>query len=418
MPKFVIQGGKKLSGTVRVSGSKNAALPLICATLLTDRQCVLTNVPEIADVKLLIDGLRSLGAEAKLEKGTLTIQTQKIKTSKVPAEFACKMRASILLAGPLLARLGKFELPTPGGCVIGRRPTVAHEYAFERLGAKNLSNEKALKFAAEEITAAAFNLPEMSVTATENAIMAAALTAKETKIRMAAYEPHVVDLCHFLEKMGVKIEGIGTHTLKIRGKKRLAGATHPVTTDYLEVGTFAIAGLLTGGTVRVEGVVPKQLDSFFQKLSEIGANYFVGPDYLEVQPTKKLRPAKIQTAVFPGFPTDLQAPMGVLLAKATGQSQIFETLFEGRLGYLGELEKMGAKVEILNPHQARVHGPAKLRGAAVTSWDLRAGAAVVLAALAAKGESEVFDIQYIDRGYENFDEKLRQLGAKIERVES
>ncbi len=416
MSKFLIQGGVPLTGTVRVSGSKNAALPLLAATLLTERECVLANVPDIADVRLLLEILAALGAKYTFARNTVRIQTKKLRTTKIPKALAQKMRASILLLGPLLARAGKATLPFPGGCVIGKRSTHVHEYAFEKLGLKNQSTNSELKFSGK-IKSNAFNLPELSVTATENALMAAALTTSETKIRMAAYEPHVVDLCEFLQKLGVKIEGVGTHTLKVRGAKRLKSATHTVTTDYLEVGTLAIAGLVTRGTVRITGVMPKQLDSFFQKLEEVGADFTVGPNYLEVRPSRSLKALKIQTAVFPGFPTDLQAPMGVLLTQARGESRIFETLFEGRLNYLAELEKMGAVVEILNPHQATITGGTRLKGAAVASCDLRAGAAVVLAALAARGTSEVTDIQYIDRGYERFDEKLRSLGAKIERVE-
>lgn len=415
MPKFIIDGGHPLTGTVHVSGSKNAALPILAATLLTSEECILANVPDIADTRLMLEILATLGAVYRFEKNVVTIRTEHIISTEVPRDFAKKMRASILLAGPLLARAGEAVIPSPGGCVLGRRPTHAHEYAFEKMGCENLSDDDALHFEGTP-RAAAYNLPEMSVTATENAIMAAALAEGVTKIRMAAYEPHVVDLCHFLQEMGVAITGVGTHTLKIVGTKHPIGATHAVTSDYLEVGTLAIAALVTRGHVRIEGVVPKQLDSFWQKLEEVGADFTVGADYVELRPTDHFRAAKVQTAVFPGFPTDLQAPMGVLLTQATGESVIFETLFEGRLNYLAELEKMGATIEILNPHQARITGPTKLKGKTVVSCDIRAGAAVLVAALAAEGESEVLDVQYIDRGYERVVEKLTALGAKIERV--
>lgn len=415
MPKYIIHGGKPLAGTVRVSGSKNAALPLLAATLLTSEECVLSNVPDVADVRLMLQILKSLGAAYSFESSTVKIRTAKIKTSKISAELAGPMRASILLLGPLLARSGKAEIAFPGGCVIGKRSVHAHAYALQKLGATDRSTASTLKFVAKKITPAAFNLPELSVTATENALMAAALSPEQSKIRMAAYEPHVQDLCRFLQKLGVKIEGIGSHTLKITGSPKLTGAKHTVTTDYLEVGTLAIAALVTQGNVRIEGVVPKQLDSFFQKLEEVGANFFVGPDYLELKPSRKFQPCEIKTAVFPGFPTDLQAPFGVLLTQTNGKSRIFETLFEGRLNYLFELEKMGARVEVFNPHQAVVFGGNKLRGTVVTSCDLRAGAAMVLAALCANGKSTVANIEYIDRGYERLDEKLRSLGANIVR---
>ncbi len=417
MSKFIIQGGKPLEGVVSTSGSKNAALPLLAATLLTSQKCILRNIPDVADVRLMLEILGKIGAKYSFEKNIVKIQTREIKSTRVEPELAEKMRASILLLGPLLARSGKAEIAFPGGCVIGKRSVHAHAYALEKLGAKNKSTANVLKFMTKQISAAAFNLPEMSVTATENALMAASLTKTETKIRMAAYEPHVIDLCEFLKKLGVKIAGIGTHTLKIIGKENLGGATHSTTPDYLEVGTFAIAALLTKGKVKIENIVPKQLDSFFQKLEEIGAKFFVGADFLEIQPTKKLNPCEIKTAVFPGFPTDLQAPFGVLLTQARSKSRIFETLFEGRMNYLFELEKMGARIEMLNSHQAVVFGDGNLKAANVASCDLRAGAAMVLAALNAKGVSEVSNIEYIDRGYEKFEEKLRGLGADIRRVE-
>ncbi|MCF7845953.1 MAG: UDP-N-acetylglucosamine 1-carboxyvinyltransferase [Candidatus Peribacteraceae bacterium] len=418
MSKFIVRGGRPLSGTVKISGSKNAALPLLAATLLTAKKYTLCNIPDVADVRLMLEILEVLGAKLSFANNTVEIQTPKLKTTKVPAELAGQMRASILLLGPLLARAGKAEIAFPGGCVIGKRSVHAHTYALEKLGATNKSTDNVLKFEAKSgIQPTAFNLPELSVTATENALMAASLSAAETKIRMAAYEPHVVDLCEFLKKLGVKISGVGSHTLKVSGTKNLTGAAHTTTPDYLEAGTFAIAGLLTGGKIRIENVVPKQLDSFFQKLEEVGAEFFVGPNFLEVSPTQRFEPTEIKTAVFPGFPTDLQAPFGVLLTQARGKSRIFETLFDGRLNYLFELEKMGARVEVFNPHQAVIFGDGKLRAAKVASCDLRAGAAMVLAALSARGISEVTNVEYIDRGYEKFAEKLRELGAEIERVD-
>ncbi|MFH0776037.1 MAG: UDP-N-acetylglucosamine 1-carboxyvinyltransferase, partial [Patescibacteria group bacterium] len=371
MSKFVVRGGRALAGVVKVSGSKNAALPLLAATLLTAEKCVLRNIPDVADVRLMLEILEILGAKFTFAKNVVEIATPKIRTTKIPAEFAGRMRASILLLGPLIARTGRAEIAFPGGCVIGKRSVHAHAYALVKLGAKDKSTENILKFEAPKgVQPAAFNLPEMSVTATENALMAAALSPAETKIRMAAYEPHVVDLCQFLQKLGVKISGVGSHTLKISGAKKLNGAVHTTTSDYLEAGTFALAGLLTNGKIRIENIVPKQLDCFFQKLEEIGAKFFVGPDFLDVFPTKKFNPTEIKTAVFPGFPTDLQAPFGVLLTQAQGKSRIFETLFEGRLQYLFELEKMGARVEVFNPHQAVVFGGVKLKAANVASCDL------------------------------------------------
>ena len=363
----------------------------------------------------MLEMLRAVGAEVSFKNGTAEIAARGPLKSVVPSKHAKAMRASILLAGPLAARTGKVHIAKPGGCVIGARATSSHAYAFTQLGCTYRTTSSGVHIKGP-VRPSLFNLPEMSVTATENALMAASLSPGLTKIRLAAYEPHVVDLCHFLCALGVRIEGIGTHTLRIRGKKNLAGAHHTVTTDYLEAGTFALAALVTRGDVRIEGVVPKQLVSFFTQLACMGVRCTIEKKAIHMHPTRSFTGADVKTAVFPGFPTDLQAPLGVALCLARGESTIFETLFEGRLGYLAELEKMGAQVTILNPHQARISGVKSLTAASVSSNDLRAGAAMVLAALSAKGTSEVFGIDYIDRGYETFEEKLRTLGADISRV--
>jgi UDP-N-acetylglucosamine 1-carboxyvinyltransferase len=261
-------------------------------------------------------------------------------------------------------------------------------------------------------------LPELSVTATENAVMMAVLAEGETEIRLAAAEPHVQDLCRFLNKLGAKISGIGTNNLKIKGVKKLKGGRYKITGDYLEAGTLAIAATVTKGELTIKGIETNQLDSFWQKMEEVGVEFELSPKSVKIFPSKNLRAIRIlRTAVYPSFPTDLQAPFSVLLTMANGVTKVFETLFEGRLNYLFELEQMGAHIEFLNPHQALIIGPRKLKGLPISSHDIRAGAAMVIASLAAKGTTEISNISYIDRGYENLELKLRSLGADIQRVD-
>lgn len=414
MLKYLIKGGIPLNGEVRVSGSKNASLPILCATLLTKEKCVLRNVPDIADIHSMIEILKSLGADVKFANNILEIETKEIKSVTPPKEAICHMRASILIVAPLLVRKGRVDMDFPGGCVLGKRPINVHTFVFEKLGAKIKNDTTGINIEVKELKGNLIVLPEMSVTATENAIMAAVCAKGETIIRLSATEPHVSDLCKFLKKMGAKISGIGTNNLVITGVKSLRGVEYEICGDYLEAGTFALAGILTKGHIKVTGIDTSFLDILWQKLEELGAKIKVYKNYFEVLPSGKLRSGSgIRTAAYPSFPTDLQAPFGVLLTQVSGVSKIFETLFEGRLNYLIELEKMGAKVEILNPHQALIIGPNKLHGCPVASLDIRAGAAMVLAGLCATGETEVSNIQYLHRGYDDIDGKLRKLGANI-----
>ena len=418
--KFVITGQKPLVGKVTISGSKNAALPLLCASLLANTPVELTNVPEIQDVNTLLEIMAYLGAKIERPKnGVVRIDSSQLSAKELPHELVSRFRASILLLGPLLARFGKVKMAYPGGCVLGKRPVFAHLEALRCLGAMIKTNHY-LQLSAPELKGQRIIMKETSVTATENLIMAAVLAKGKTEIVLAAAEPHVQDLCRFLNKMGAKIKGSGTHTLKIIGVKQLTGVKHRVISDYLELGTFAIAAaLVPQSKVSIHGGEPKDLEAFWNKFAENGVNFTIKGKVVTVMHSPRLKPCqKLETRVHPGFPTDLQAPFSILFTQANGVSKIFETLFEGRLGYLFELEKMGARVEILNPHQAIIIGPTKLRGAEVTSCDLRAGATLVLAALAAQGTSEVAQIDYIDRGYEAFEEKLKNLGAQIERVTS
>jgi UDP-N-acetylglucosamine 1-carboxyvinyltransferase len=414
--RFLVTGGQKLQGQVIVSGSKNAALPIIAASLLTAEPVTLTNVPDIDDIATMEHILHFLGVETEFEDHVMKIHAKTVVNVEIEHELVSKLRASILFLGPLLARNGEVRLAFPGGCVIGKRPIDAHLFALEELGAEIVDDHEIIHLVGGKLTGAKFTMTEASVTATENTIMAAVLAKGETVIRLAACEPHVQDLCNFLNSMGAKIDGIGTHKLKIKGVKKLHGTKYRVTSDYLEAGTLVIAAAITGGSVDILDVNPNHLDIFWQKLREVGVIFELGEDMVRVQPSKQLKAIHLQTAVFPSFPTDLQAPFTTLLTQAKGTSFIFETLFDGRLQYLYELEKMGLSPKILNPYQAEVTGPVKLHGASVTSCDIRAGAAVLLAALAAEGQTEISDIYYIDRGYEKLDEKLNSLGAKIERI--
>lgn len=415
---FIIEGKQKLNGTVKVSGSKNAVLPIICAALLSKEKVTLHNVPQISDVNALLQILNSLGVKTSFVDHTVTIEAAELKNEGADDSLINKMRASILLFGPMLARLGELNLSFPGGCVLGKRSAHAHTYALEKLGAEVIRSDERIHMRLPKLAAANVLMTEMSVTATENAIMLAAVAPGKTELKLVAAEPHVQDLCNFLNTMGAKISGIGTHFLTIEGVTELHGTEYSVTGDYLEAGTFAIAGLITGGEVRIEGIPTWQLESFWQKLEEMGAKFTLEENAVTVHPTEKFEaPTAVRTAVYPSFATDLQAPFSVLLTQAEGESQIFETLFEGRLNYLTELEKMGAKIQILNPHQATIKGKARLRGVPIASIDIRAGAAMVLAGLVAEGTTEISNIKYVDRGYENIEGKLTALGAKIRRVD-
>ncbi|PIR49024.1 UDP-N-acetylglucosamine 1-carboxyvinyltransferase [Candidatus Peregrinibacteria bacterium CG10_big_fil_rev_8_21_14_0_10_55_24] len=417
---YRIVGGTALRGDATISGSKNAALPLIAGSVLCSGETVIENVPDLRDVRALLEILEYLGAETSFQEGTVRIRTHKLQSKPIPAEYVGKLRGSIVLLGPLLARFGVASMAYPGGCVLGKRPVDAHASVFEQLGAENTSHDDELHFQGT-LSAAHVVLPEFSVTATENAILAAALIPGETRIDLAAAEPHVQEVCRFVRAMGAQIEGIGTHTVTIHGRGDLRCVTHTLTSDYLEAGALAMAAVVTGGKVRLHGVERDHLLSFLSVLSRMGVEWRFDPQekllFVDGE-ISSLRSTKVQSNIFPGFPTDLLPLVGVAMTQANDVSRIFECLFEGRMAYLYELEKMGAHIEVLNSHQALIIGPTPLRGRTVASNDIRAGAAMVLAGLCAEGETTVTDIRYIERGYDRFDEKLRSLGAKIERVES
>ncbi len=418
--RYRIQGGWPLRGTVEIGGSKNASLPLLAATFCCTGDCVLKNVPALRDIDTMLDVLRFLGAEAKVDGTTITVNTDRATSKPIPHELVSKLRGSIVLLGPLLARFGEVEMSFPGGCVLGKRPVDAHVMAFKQMGAEDKSTSDTLRLVGT-LTPGEVILPEFSVTATENILLAAALTKGVTTIELAAAEPHVQDVCTFLVERGVKITGIGSHSITIASSGSiLEGKTHTVISDYLEAGALILASIVSKGQVTIRGADKTHLTSFLGALKRSGApvECLKNGDMIVDARHIALKATRVQTNIFPGFPTDLQAPFGVLLTQAEGVSRIFEVLFEGRMAYLYELEKMGAHIEILNSHQALIIGPTKLHGRMVPSNDIRAGVAMVIAALGAEGETIVTDVRYIERGYDRLEEKLRSLGADITREEA
>lgn len=417
--RYRIQGGHPLHGSVTIGGSKNAALPLLAGTVLTDGVTVLENVPRLRDTVTMTHILEFLGATVDFTGTTVRVDASKMQSKTIPHELVSKLRGSIVLLGPLLARFGVVEMDYPGGCVLGKRPVGAHIDALTQLGAQDMSNDRVLHLQGT-LQPGHVVLPEFSVTATENAVLAAALLPGETVIDLAAAEPHVQDVCKLVRSMGAEVEGIGSHRLTIRGIRELRPVTHRVVSDYLETGVLSIAAMVTHGRLELHDVEEDHLLSFFGTLRRVGGviGYDAATRVLTVDGTNNdFRAVAVQTNIFPGFPTDLQSPMGVLLTQATGVSRIFEVLFEGRMAYLYELEKMGAHIEILNSHQALIIGPKRLHGRVVASNDIRAGAAMVLAGLCAEGETTVTDVHYIERGYDKLEQKLESVGAKIERFE-
>ncbi len=420
MTRYLIEGGAPLKGRVRVSGSKNAALPLIAATFLTDEECVLHDVPDISDVRVMLSIAEDLGSTYTFENNTLRIRTPEVKSSEIALEKARKLRTSLMFLAPLLHRTGETKIPFPGGCNIGKRPIDSHLNALEGLGAVVHRADDLIHLTADGFIGNLIRIVKLSVTGTETALLAAAAAEGETQLRLAAAEPHVQDVAKVVQKMGAQVEGIGTNVVTIQGAKKLTGFEHRVTPDYIEAGTFVIAGLVTKGNVVIENIDVDHLDVLWEYLDQMGAKYELRRDAMEVEvfPTDYLSHVdRVRSGVYPDFPTDLLAPMAVLLTQCDGISRVFETVYESRLNYTIELEKMGVKTEILNSHEAIIVGPAKLQGNPVASWDLRAGTAMVLAGLAAEGKTEVSNIYWIDRGYERFEDKLTALGGTITRIE-
>ncbi|HEY5601383.1 MAG TPA: UDP-N-acetylglucosamine 1-carboxyvinyltransferase [Patescibacteria group bacterium] len=418
MAKLIIEGGKTLNGKITVAGNKNSVLPIMAATLLTDDECVIENVPQILDVEVMSELLTKCGAEINgVGSRTLTICAKNIKKASLDSELTQKLRASSLVLGPMLSRVGQVEIGYPGGDIIGRRPLDTHIQALGELGAKVEKRDHSFFAKASGLAGTDIFLEEASVTATENTLMAAVLAKGTTKIRRAASEPHVVDLCEFLIKMGAKISGVGSNVLTIEGVDKLTGTTHSVRIDHIEVGTFAILGAICGGTLEISPIIKDDLDSILQILDKFNVDYQINKDTMVVKRSKLTAVEKVVTDIWPGFPSDLMAPTIVLATQAEGVTLLHDWMYESRMFFVDKLLSMGAKVEIADPHRVLVYGPSKLISQRLDTPDIRAGMALLIAALTASGTSEIDKAELIERGYENIVERLSQLGAKIVKQE-
>ncbi len=419
MAKYFIEMSSPLIGEVEISGSKNAVLPIMAAAILTDGKCEISEVPELRDVDVMCQLLRSVGAKvhSDYKNGKIEITAEEILSIEAPFKLVKKMRASNLLMGPLLAKTGRFRIALPGGCAIGARPIDLHLKGFHALGAAIVIGETHVEAKAEKLTGAKIYLDFPSVGATENIMMAASLAEGQTVIENAAEEPEIVDLANFLNKMGARIKGAGTDTIKIEGVKELHGAKHGVIPDRIETGTFMVAAAITRGDILLKNVVSDHVKPIIAKLIECGVEVMDTDEGLRVMAMDhEIISADIKTLPYPGFPTDMQSQFMALLATAKGPSIVIETVFENRYMHIEELNKMGANISIQG-RSAVVKGGQKLHGAQVIATDLRAGAALVLAGLMSEGTTEIAEIYHIERGYADFVEKLTRLGANIRRAE-
>ena len=417
MDYYRVRGGKKLKGEVRISGAKNAALPVIVASLLADGETVLKNVPDLKDIRTIIKVIEYLGAETDfdIEKNTLKIRVNSIKNGEMPYELVKTMRASVYVMGPLLARLGEADVSLPGGCAIGERPVDIHLSGFEAMGAEIQLEHGYIKARAKKMLPAVFTMRQVSVGATANLIMGSVLTKGRTVLENCAMEPDIVDLGSFLNKMGAKITGLGTERITVEGVKKLKPVTYSIMPDRIEAGTYLLAGAITRGDVTLTHCVPEHIQSLIDTLKESGYTIETGDNRVRIIPGKKPRGFLIKTLPYPGFPTDLQAPLMSLAATIPEISVIIETIFENRYTHVGELRRMGADISI-EGNTAIIRGGKQLMSAPIMMSDLRAGAALIVASLAARGITEIRRIYHSDRGYENLTEKLSALGADIRRV--
>lgn len=414
--KIVIKGGRKLSGQIKASGAKNAVLPILTATLLAEGNSHIQNVPHLHDVTTMNELLAHMGAELTIgAHSDIHINTDHLQNHTAPYDIVRTMRASILALGPLLARYGQAKVSLPGGCQIGARPVDLHLKGLKAMGASIDVSDGYINAHCQRLHGARIILDKVTVTGTENILMAACLAQGESLIENAAIEPEVVDLGKYLMAMGAKIEGLGTSKLRVQGVDKLRGVAHHVLPDRIEIGSFLVAAAMTGGAITVTHTQPDDLDAVLLKLTEAGAEISTSKDTISLNMhQKRPQPVDIRTAPHPAFPTDMQAQFCALNAIAEGTSVITETLFENRFMHVDELNRMGAKITV-EGNQAIISGVKKLSGAPVTATDLRASASLVIAGLAAEGQTEVHDIHYIDRGYEAIEEKLNQLGANIVR---
>lgn len=419
MDKFIIHGGRPLEGMVRISGAKNAALPIMAAALLTSEKVQLENIPRVRDIvtmAMLLAHMKAHVIAQDVPPSAMTIQTEQISHAEAPYELVKTMRASVLTLGPLVARFGYARVSLPGGCAIGARPIDLHIQALEKMGAKIVTEHGYVEARAERLRGAEIYFEKITVTGTENILMAATLAEGETVLSNAAREPEITDVADLLIKMGARIEGAGTSTIRVRGVEKLHGAKHRVIPDRIEAGTFLVAGAITRGNVLLAECEPSHLTAIIDKLAECGAEITAESDTsLRVRAPGKLRAADATTEEYPGFATDMQAQYLALATQAEGDSLITETIFENRFMHASEMIRMGANIEI-SGRQAIVHGPTPLSGTTIIASDLRASASLVLAGLVAENTTIVDRVYHIDRGYERIENKLRALGARIERT--
>ena len=417
LDKLLIRGGAELSGTVRISGAKNAALPILAGTLLATRPVTIGNVPHLKDVTTMLSLLQMMGAEVTVnDRQGVEIDATHVDRRQAPYELVKTMRASILVLGPLVARFGEADVSLPGGCAIGARPVNLHVSGLQAMGAEVIVEDGFIKARADRLRGAHIVFDTVTVTGTENLLMAAVLAEGETVLENAAREPEVTDLADFLKAMGARIEGAGSSKIVVEGVESLGGARHSVLPDRIETGTYLVAAAMTGGRVRAVNTAPDTLEAVLIKLGEAGAKVTSGDDWIEVdmQGTRP-RAIDLRTAPYPAFPTDMQAQFCAMNAIANGVGTITETIFENRFQHVLEMQRMGADIQ-LEGHTAICTGVERLKAAPVMATDLRASAGLVLAALAAEGDTLVDRIYHVDRGYERIEEKLRQLGASIQRV--
>ncbi len=416
MDKLVITGQKRLSGEVMISGAKNAAVAVIPAAIMSNDICIIENLPCIEDIECLVEILTNMGAECEfIEKQTLKIDSRNFKNIPANYEAVKKIRASYYLLGAMLGRFKEAEVAWPGGCNFGGRPIDQHIKGFEALGAEVKVENGMIKAKADKLVGNNIYLDMASVGATINIMLAAVFAEGKTVIENAAKEPHVVDTANFLNIMGANIKGAGTDVIRIEGVEELHGSSYTIIPDQIEAGTYMIAGAITGGDVKVKNIIPKHMESLSAKLSEMGAEIEEGDDWIRVKTKIPLKGVNVKTMYYPGFPTDLQPQMVALLATSEGVSLVTENVFNNRFQYVNELKRLGANI-IVEDRVAVINGVSELSGAEVMATDLRAGVALIISALATKGKVTIGNVKYIDRGYEYIEDKLRAIGADIERI--
>lgn len=416
MKALEINGGAELSGTIRVSGAKNACVAILPAAILSDEEVTICNIPELTDTDALCEILKSLNVEVKRASESIIIDPSNMKNVEITENYSKKLRASYYFMGALLGKYKKAVMYFPGGCSIGARPINLHLKGFEALGAKVTNDRNKYIVEAEELKGANIYLDFASVGATVNIMLAAVKAKGETVIDNAAREPEIVNIATFLNNMGAKIRGAGTSTIKIEGVEKLHSCFHEVIPDRIEAGTFAIIGALCGNKLKIDNIIPEHLDSLISKLEEIGVEIEIGADYLVVTKKDNYKPTQIETAVYPGFPTDLQQPLTVLLTQCNGKSKVVETIWENRFMHISHLNRLGSDITVKN-QTATVIGPTNLKGTKVIATDLRAGAAMIAAGLIAEGTTTIANVEHILRGYEKIVEKLTSVGAKIRNKE-